>query len=137
MTNRSLAVVLGAMTLGVPVASHSHEGHDHSPGQVQAPHGGLIQKAADYYVEVRGSSSDVKIYFLKSDLKVMPLAGIKAQASMQLPKKKTKEKIELTPNDDHFSGQLNAKGMHRYQLEVEMWVAGKRELLTFQVEPQD
>lgn len=115
----------------------AHEGHDHSPGLVQAPHGGMIQKVANqYYVEVQGKGDSVKVYPLTLEMKPIPLSEISVTATSQAPKKRN-ESMKLSPTGgDAFEGTVKTKGLHRYKLELAISHKGKKELLTFQIEPQ-
>lgn len=113
----------------------AHGDHDHTPGTVQAPHGGMIQKTHDYFIEVVGASEGVKIYPLSKDLKPLPLNQIKISATYQIPRKK-KEPVTLQAAEGFFEAKIPAKGAHRYALEVNITYQNEKELLTFQVEPQ-
>jgi len=78
----------------------------------------------------------VNIYFFSPDMKPMATGDLKVSATMQLPKKKGKDKVSFKPVDNHFLGAVKASRTHRYQLDVEIFFKGKRELLTYQIEPQ-
>ena len=121
----------------------AHEGHNHGPGQVQPTKGGVILKSEHFYLEVVGTNKEIKFYPLKQvDPKSMmltpiPLKDVKLSATYMLPRGKKAEAIKVTNHGDHFMGTVDAKGSHRYQVNVSIETMGEKEELTYQIEPQE
>lgn len=121
----------------------AHEGHTHGPGQVQPTKGGVIMKGEKFYLEVVGTKSEVKFYPLKQvDPKSMmltpiPLKDVTLSATFTLPRGKKSELIAVKNGTDHFRGSVDAKGSHRYQVDVSIETMGEKEKLTYQIEPQE
>ncbi len=131
-----LAVLMGVVLAGSSVTqSYAHEGHDKTPGSVQAPHGGVVQGSSSLYLELVNDASGIKLYPLTHDLAPIALKDVKVTAMAQ-PPKKAKLPVKFTEADDHFEAKVDAKGSYRYTLEVSTAYKGKKEKLTFQVEPQ-
>lgn len=125
----------------ISITAFAHEGHDHGPGQVQPIKGGVIMKADNFFLEVVGTQTEVKIYPLiqkdeKSLLTPLPLKEVKITASYKLPRGKKSDNIVLKENGDHFSGVINAK-THRYQVDTHIVYKGEKEQFTYQIEPQE
>ncbi|MBY0472320.1 hypothetical protein K2X30_14230 [bacterium] len=137
MTKKTmLAVLMGvAVAGGLASQSFAHEGHDKTPGSVQAPHGGVVQGTSSLYLELVNDASGIKLYPLTHDLAPIALKDVKITAMAQ-PPKKAKLPVKFAEADDHFEAKVDAKGSYRYTLEVSTAYKGKKEKLTFQVEPQ-
>ncbi len=136
MKQTVLAVWMGvALTGGWTTQSFAHEGHDKTPGSVQAPHGGVVQGTNTLYLELVNDASGIKLYPLTHDLTPIALKEVTLTATAQ-PPKKAKAPVKFTPVDDHFEAKVEAKGAYRYTLDVSTTYKGKKEKLTFQVEPQ-
>ncbi|HRK01172.1 MAG TPA: hypothetical protein PLH57_00780 [Oligoflexia bacterium] len=145
MKHWKILLVVTALTSGS--LGFSHEGHDHSPGQVQAPNNGQLQKTKDIYVEVAGTKEEVKIYFYDTKLQPLGHSGIKVRAELRFPERtkknqsshKSKAKknvaIELKDQGDYFSGPVVVGSAHRYLVDLDLVLNGRSEKLTFQVEP--
>ncbi len=130
---RLRSAVLLSLAFGTYAAAH--EGHDKAPGSVQAPHGGVVQGTSQMYIELVNDASGIKLYPLTHDLVAVATKNVKVAATAQAPKKK-KEPVKLTAVEDHFEGKVDAKGAYRYTLVLETTYQGKKEKVTFQVEPQ-
>lgn len=128
-------VSLGGILFVSLNSSFAHEGHNSTPGSVQAPHGGVVKGTKSLYVELVNEAAGIKLYPLTLDLKPIELAQLKMNGSFQVPKKK-KTPVPLQAAGDHYSAQINAKGAYRYTLELNISYKGKSEKLLFQVEPQ-
>lgn len=123
------------MTLSFQTPTYAHEGHDKTPGAVAAPHGGVTQGTSQLYLELVKESEGVKIYPLTHDLKPISTKDITLQGSVTFPKNKKQEKVTFTNGDDSFATKIAAKGAYRYALEISVTYKGKKEVVTFQVEP--
>lgn len=123
------------------LSAFSHEGHDHGPGQVQPVKGGVIMKNDDFYLELVGNQSEIKFYPLGqktegSLLSAIPLKDFKLKATYKLPRTSEVKTISLKENGDHFLGKIEAR-THRYQVDTFIEYKGKKEQITYQIEPQD
>lgn len=125
----SLLVFWGANVL-------AHEGHDKTPGAGAAPHGGIIQGTEHIYLELVASGDDVKLYPLDHEMKAIPLAQTKIDAKATFPKKAKGEPVKFSAEGDAFVAKVQAKGAHRYTLDVSVAHDGKNEKVKFTVEPQ-
>ena len=122
-----LSLMMGSYTF-------AHEGHNHTPGSIQAPHGGVIKGTSELYMELVSDASGLKFYPLTHELKAIPLSELKVSGTYQMPKKK-KEKLTLSSFEDHFETKVESKGAYRYALQLETIFKTKKESVTFQVEP--
>lgn len=129
------AVVLGGLVLGIQNI-RAHEGHDQTPGSVNAPHGGSIQGTNQLYWELVKDATGVKLYPLTHELSPIAPKDVQMSGTIQFPKKTKKEPVKFSPADDHFAAQVDAKGAYRYTLELAFTYKGKKEKVKFQVEPQ-
>lgn len=111
----------------------AHEGHNTLPEAVQSPHGGTMQGTA-LYIELVNDSSGIKLYPLTHELTPISLKDVSLIGTVKLPKKK-KQTIKLDSANDHYMAKPEVKGAHRYILELMVNYKGKKEKVTFQVEP--
>lgn len=124
------------LILMLPVSFvNGHEGHDKTPGVLSAPHGGMIKGTDELYLEVVTSKKEIQLYPLDHDMKALPLSDVKIEAKMSLPRKKISESLKLESANDHLKAKVDAKGAHRYELEVHITHAQKTEKLKFNIEP--
>jgi hypothetical protein len=131
---KSVLVILFSFVFGS--FAIAHDGHDKTPGSIQAPHGGVVQGTSQLYIELVNDSSGIKLYPLTHDLKVIPTGEVKLVATSQVPKKK-KENLALVAVGDHFEAKVDAKGAYRYTLSLDVGYKTKKEKVVFQVEPQN
>lgn len=117
-------------------SANAHEGHDKTPGALAAPHGGIIKGTEHIYLELVTESGGVKIYPLDHDTKAIPVADVKLEGKMSVPRKNKAEAVTFAVDGDHFVAKVDAKGAHRYDLDVTVTHGGKPEKLKFSVEPQ-
>jgi len=128
------ALISTLMIVLAPLASSAHEGHDHAPGVIQAPHGGVAKAGTHVSLELVTEGKTLKLYPL--DAATKPLAGARVSATAQLPKSKKKETVSLTSKGEYFEGTFASGGAYRYTLEVKVGVGKvKDEKFVFQVEP--
>lgn len=114
----------------------AHEGHNKTPGALSAPHGGLIKGTDRYYLEVVTNQNEVKVYPLGHDMKPVSVASVKLDGKITIPRKNKSEAVKFSPKADYFSAIVDAKGAHRYELELSISKDGKIEKQNFTVEPQ-
>lgn len=128
--------IIYMFTLLVSMSTFAHEGHDKTPGALAAPHGGVVKGTDHIYIEVVSGPNEVKVYPLNHDMKPVPVADVKLDAKMSIPRKNKSETVKFTTQADYFSAKVDAKGAHRYDLDVTVTHGGKTEKLKFNVEPQ-
>lgn len=124
-----------AFVLTISSISFAHAGHDKIPGAIQAPHGGAVQGTSQLYLELVNDATGIKLYPLTHDLGPISPNEVTLMATAQAPKKK-KEPVKFAATDDHFEGTINTMGSYRYTLELMTTYKGKKEKVSFQVEPQ-
>lgn len=132
---QTMLAFIAAASLGAFQVGLAHEGHDQTPGAVQAPHGGTIQGTGQLYLELVNEASGIKLYPLTHEMAAVAPREVTVAATAQPPKKK-KAPVKFIVVDDHFEGKVDARGAHRYALEVTATYKGRKERVTFQVEPQ-
>jgi len=133
---KQLVIAITFLTLISINSVMAHEGHNKTPGAVAAPHGGVMQGLENIYLELLVDASGIKLYPYDHDLKPVALKDVKIEGSVTFPKKTKAEKVALTSEGDAFSAKVDAKGAHRYTLEVTVTHQGKKEKTKFNVEPQ-
>ena len=128
-------LILAALFLAFGTA-HAHEGHDKTPGALAAPHGGQVKGTDHIYLELVSSGGEIKAYPLDHEMKPVPVADVKLDGKMSIPRKNKSEAVKFTAQADYFLAKVDAKGAHRYDLDVTITHGGKAEKLKFSVEPQ-
>ena len=113
----------------------AHEGHDKTPGAIAAPHGGVVQGTHSLYWELVSESEGVKLYPLTHEIIPIDPKEITLSGMATFPKKRKSESMTFKTESDCFSGNIDAKGAHRYTLELSFTYHGKKEKVKFQVEP--
>lgn len=124
-----------ALTLHLSPAN-AHEGHDKTPGALAAPHGGVVKGTEHIVLELVTEPEGFKIYPFDHDMKPVALNELKIEGKVSVPRRKQSDVVKLQPETDHFSSKVNAKGAHRYELDLTVSHAGKTEKIKFSVEPQ-
>lgn len=130
-----LVFIITALLMTVINFSQAHEGHNKTPGSQSAPHGGQIKGTDHLYLELVSSGTGFKLYPLDHDMKAVPVKDVKVSATMSLPKKSKSEVITLTSEADAFVAVVDAKGAHRYIVNLTLTHEGKTEKIKFNVEP--
>lgn len=113
----------------------AHEGHDHGPGQVQAPKGGIIRSLETVHLELLTKGNQISIYAYDKDLKEAAVKSFPVSATVTLPKKKP-QKIDLVEKGNHWESEFDAKGAHRYTLTLAIKQGGHHDQVKFTVEPK-
>jgi hypothetical protein len=126
-----LVLLQGILLSSIAVA---HEGHDHG-ATPQAPKGGMIRvnEVAAFEVIVKGK--DIQIYPYDLKLKAHDVSKVSAKAEIRLPRKKG-ESLMLSPKGDHWVASFDAKGAHRYTLDLMVDIAGHKDKLSYTIEPK-
>ncbi|MBK9323508.1 MAG: hypothetical protein IPM97_11305 [Bdellovibrionaceae bacterium] len=107
------------LLLLVGPTSQAHEGHDHDgPAAIQAPKGGVIKSLKKSFIEVVSKGKNIKIYIYDSEIKPKSTSGFKLSAKAVLPRTKKQEPLVLTAQDTFYEASYDAKGLHRYTLEL-------------------
>lgn len=128
-------LVVSFLILSISPLASAHEGHDHGPAIAQAPHGGTFQKGKKIAIEIVQEGGELKIYPLTTALKALKSSDINITATYELPKKKA-EGLSLQSSDDFFVAKVDAKGAHRFKLDLNISYQGSKENLSFQIEPE-
>jgi len=124
------------LTLFFASVSMAHEGHDKSPGTMAAPHGGIVQGTSHIYLELVTKSDGVQVYPFDHEMKPVATKDVKLEGTVALPKKGKAESVKFTTEGDAFVAKVDAKGAHRYSLDLAVTHGGKKEKVKFNVEPQ-
>jgi hypothetical protein len=131
---RNACLIFIAM-VGLSLSLFAHEGHNKIPGNIQAPHGGKIKGTDNLYIELVQAESNLKFYVFDHDLKAIPMNEVELSGDLKLPKKQNTQKIEFVKTESAFSTNIDAKGSHRYSVDLAFKFKGKKEKLSFTVEP--
>lgn len=116
--------------------ANAHEGHDKTPGLQSTRPGGTIKGTDRIYLELVSDKDGAQLYPMDHDKKAIPLSEVKMEAKMTIPRKNKTQNLKLTAQNDHFAAKVDAKGAHRYDLDVSVTHGGNTEKLKFSVEPQ-
>lgn len=130
-----LMTTLATLTIGL--STFAHEGHDKTPGALTAPHGGQIKGTSQLYLELVSSPSGFKIYTVDHDFKAIPAKDVKIVGSVKRPKQKQADKLVLNASENFLESKVDAKGTHRYTVDLKVTYQGKTEAVSFNVEPQE
>jgi hypothetical protein len=130
---KTIMLLLAVFT--TPLA-FAHPGHDHVPGAITAPHGGTVEGTDHFYLELTVTKDGVRIYPFDHEMDPVPLKELKLEGTMTIPRRKKSEKVQFSPKGDYFEAKIDAKGSHRYALELSISHKGKKEKAKFNVEPQ-
>ena len=68
-------------------------------------------------------------------LKALKSSDVNVTATYELPKKKP-QAVSLQSSGDFFVVKVDAKGAHRFKLDVTATYQGAKETLSFQIEPE-
>lgn len=130
---RNLVTILVGVLFSVLVSAH--EGHDHTPGSVNAPHGGVIQGTDSLYWELVTEAGGITLYPLTHELASISVKEISLNGEVTMPKKKKGEPVKFEGASDHFTAKIDSKGAYHYSLGLSFSYKGKKEKVKFQVEP--
>lgn len=118
-TIKTIFTVL-TLTLFTSIAL-SHEGHDHdAPKGVTPQKGGIIKSLEQSYVEVVSRGQNVKIYFFNKELKQQDASTYTVKAKAKKPRSKQAEVVTLKSGTEFLEANYDAKGVHRYTLELDI-----------------
>lgn len=136
---KKMKILLAALTFAA-AQGYAHEGHDHGPSTLQAPKGGVLRSLEEVHLELKTDGKKLSLYAYELDEKSQKLvaADVKkfpVKATATLPRKKP-EAVDLSPKGDHWEASFDAKGAHRYTLEVAIKQAGHDDKVKYTVEPK-
>jgi hypothetical protein len=123
------------LSLVLATGARAHEGHDHGPSAVQAPKGGVIRSLETVHLELITKGKVVQIYAYDPGLKPTEVSQFPVSATVTLPKKQPAP-LKLVPSGDHWTAEFDAKGAHRYTLEVSIKQGGHDDKVKYTVEPR-
>lgn len=132
---KSLITALAILLTGLSL--FAHEDHDKTPGTLTAPHGGQLKGTSQLYVELVSDASGFKLYTADHELKTIPIKEVKIDGSVKLPKQKQSNKLTVKVSESFFESKVNAKGFHRYTVDLNVTYKGKTESVSFNIEPQE
>ncbi|UOF01903.1 hypothetical protein [Bdellovibrio reynosensis] len=121
--------------LFVSATSVAHEGHDHGPGAIQAPKGGVVRSLETINLELLSGEKNVQIYVYGTDMTAAKVKDYPASLTVALPKKKA-EHVKLTDAGDHWTAEIDPKNAHRYTLELSIKQGGHDDKVKWVVEPK-
>lgn len=129
--------ITAILTLIAGLSAFAHEGHDKTPGALSAPHGGQLKGTSQLYIELVSEPTGFKLYTLDHDLKIIPIKEVKIEGTAKRPKQKQSEKLILNNLENFLEAKVDAKGSHRYTIDLKLTYKGKTESISFNVEPQE
>lgn len=113
----------------------AHEGHDHGPGSIEAPKGGVIRNLETVVLELLAKGSEIKIYTYDKELKPQKVSQFPASATITKPKKKP-EAVTLQDQGEYWLVKYDAKGEHRYTLTLDIKQGGHQDKMKWVIEPK-
>ncbi len=116
--------------------AYAHEGHDHGAKGLQPSQGGVIHKGTKLNLEVVQESGELRLFPLDTNAKPLKATDLKISGTYELPRGKA-EPLALNAQKDHFSATVDAKGAHRYAVNLKVDYKGQSESFSFQVEPEE
>jgi hypothetical protein len=123
------------ITILFSLNSFAHEGHDHGPGSFQPPKGGVVRSLETVHLELVSKGDSLQIYAYETNLKPASVAKYPVALSIALPKKKA-ESIKLEDKGDHWEASFDAKGAHRFTMELAIKQGGHDDKVKWVVEPK-
>ncbi|MBX2986276.1 MAG: hypothetical protein KF802_00120 [Bdellovibrionaceae bacterium] len=127
-----MKMILASLWLGLAVSAH--EGHD-APGAITAPKGGIVRSLEEVHLELLAEGKTLRLYAYSTDLKPADVTKYPVSATVTLPKKKAVA-LPLVAKGDHWEAQFDAKGAHRYKLEIRIQQGGHDDKVSYNVEPK-
>lgn len=139
-TNRRILLLcLCLVSLTISELTYAHGEHEHAPGEVQAPKGGLIQDfGEDGYLEVLEKKGRINIFLYTHDLKRADLSQFDLKAQAILPRGKGITQLNFQRGSESFESAYDAKGSYRYTLQLELRDRVEKEThqLKYVIEPK-
>lgn len=113
---------------------HAHEGDHDAPGVVKPPKGGITRTLETIHLELLPQGKIVKIFVYDRNLKPAEAKDYPVSATATRPRKKS-EKIELVTKKNHWEFKYDAKGAHRYMLQLTIKQGGHKDKIKWNIEP--
>lgn len=129
-------VVAVSAIISLSQTAFAHEGHDHAPGVINAPHGGVLEETDRFAVELVTVKEGLKLYLFDHEMNSVDLKGVQVEGKMTLPRNKKSEAVSFKLAKDHFEAKVKAKGAYRYVLDLSVTKSGKTDKVRFNVEPK-
>ena len=117
------------------VSQHTVAHDDHGPSQAQAPKGGVLRSLETVHLELITKGKNIKIFAYTPDLKPDDAKKYPVSATVSLPKKPP-QPLALVEKGDHWEAEFDAKGVHRYKIEIKITQGGHDDKVKFTVEPK-
>lgn len=113
----------------------AHEGHDHGPSAVQPPKGGILRSLETVHLELVAKGKMLKVYAYDMNLQPVEVSGLPMTASVTLPRGKA-QALPLAAKGKYWEAQFDAKGAHRYTVELAIRQGGHDDKVKYTVEPK-
>lgn len=95
------------------------------------PHGGVLLKGRDYYVELVSEDDEVSIYTLQEleagAMKIISTKKSKVYARYSPKKSQANWGLNLRQEDSRYIGEVDPKGENSYQIYLDLKVDGSKE----------
>lgn len=127
-----LTLALGILTAP---SLFAHEGHEHAPGAINAPHGGVVKMGKEIALEFVQADGKLKIYPLTHELKAIPLTDIKLQGKAQ-PAKKSKVDMSFTAEGEFYTASYKGQS-YKTDLDITANYKGKTDSIRQTIETQE
>lgn len=116
--------------------SHQVFAHDdHGPSEAQAPKGGVMRSLETVHLEFLTKGKTISIYPYAPDLKPEQAKKYPVSATVSLPKR-APQSLVLVDKGDHWESEFDAKGAHRYKIELKIFQGGHNDVVKYTVEPK-
>jgi hypothetical protein len=104
---------------------HDKHEHDKKEHAHQAPHGGLVQTAGKYHVELVAKDAELNVYLLDHAEKTLPISikGREVKTVLLVPKRQ-KQDLILTPTGEYLRAAVNLKGVDAFVAIVSLTLDG-------------
>jgi hypothetical protein len=126
-------LMLTLMLLALP--SLAHEGHDKVPGAKLTPRGGQLMDLKHMHLELVVSKEGLKLYPSDHDYKPVSPKDVVVLGNVTFPRGKGSEAVKFEAQGDAFVAKVDAKGAHRYTLDVTAKYKDQEDKAQFTVEP--
>jgi hypothetical protein len=113
----------------------AHEGHDKVPGAKLTPRGGQLMDLKHMHLELVVSKEGLKLYPSGHDEKPLALKDVVLTGNVTFPRGKGTEAVQFEVQGDAFLAKVDAKGAHRYTLDVIAKFKDQEDKAQFTVEP--
>lgn len=131
-----------SLSLLISFQVFAHEGHDHGPAAVPVQKGGIVRSLETVNLELVFKDKTVSIYPFKTEMnpktpgKLTPadIGAYPVSATVEMPKAKPVA-LALKPAGDHWEASVDAKGVHRFTVVLDIKQGGHSDKVKWTVEP--